>query len=584
MFRNESEEVIRKAKATAKAKAASRIGSHVSSLKSATPDLTWSPSTPSEPNAQSHSELVRHQSLISSKFLSCSYNLAPTIGERATGYFYANYVVGADGPWDDILDDNMAASVKALGLAGFSNAAHAPDIMIEAREQYLRAIRLTNAALRSPVDVKKDSTLLAILILGMFETVTGRNQRSIKAWASHVNGAAALLKVRGPQQMTTPGGRRMFAQVTSSLVTTCIQYRLKLPDHILELKNEATKYQEPDDPIWLFIDFMITFTNFKASVQHKEITDPSVIHARALELDRLFLSICSNVPPGWEYKIIYTDADPDVIYAGYYHVYHDFLIAQIWNGMRTFRIMLHEIIQDVLRAWLDSLPELQVEQGCAARCQNSTVLSSQNQVNILASTPLIHRDYTSNDRAAFLAQLHQSTKISYQLQSDILASIPQHLGYVSKPDTQPSQDTSNGLDDTSLSLPKILWSNFSNKHPYPYPATSSPSSSPHHLPLLRMTDGYALLWPLYLAGIMDIATEPAQRWVVETLRSIARSTGTQQAFVLADMVEQKITLNKQKEVPTYFPSDLSDIDTEIDLMGDFQGFTPVLTATPCPGG
>ncbi|MCJ1380777.1 hypothetical protein MMC17_003886 [Xylographa soralifera] len=566
MFRNESEEVAKKSKAKAKAKAASRNRFQVSSLKSATPNSTSSPLTASVQDAQSPSELFRYQDLLSSAPLSYSYNLAPTINERATGYFFTNYVVGADGPWDHILDDNMTTSIKALGLAGFSHAAHAPTVMIEAREQYLRAIRLTNAALRSPRDVKKDSTLLSIMILGMFETVTGRNRRSLEAWANHVNGAAALLKIRGPEQMITPGGRRMFAQVTSTLVTTCLQHQLAMPDHILELRNEGAKYQATDDPIWHFFEFMILFTNFKAHVEHGEVNDPPVILARALELDRMFLSLCSNVPPGWEYTTIYTNADPEVIYAGYYHLYHDFIIAQLWNGMRTFRIMLHEIIRGVLTGEFGTLPEYQMERDCAAQFQNTTVLSYQSQDDSLPSTSIPHTGYARNNRNSFSAQFQKSLSISYQLQSDILASIPQHIGYASKPSNQPS------------SLQRFLWSNFDSKHPYPLSAPISPSSS-SHLPLIRMTEGYTLLWPLYTAGIMNIATVPVQRWVAEMLRKIGRSMGTQQAFVLADMLEQKIASNEQNEAPTCLSPDPSDTETEIDLGGHFQDSIPVSSAT-----
>ncbi|MCJ1420027.1 hypothetical protein MMC32_006383 [Xylographa parallela] len=560
MFRNESEEVTKKAKAKAKAKAASRSRFQAPPSKSSLPDLTWSPSTASVQDVQTSSELDHHQPLFSPRPLSYSYNLAPTLGERATGYFFNHYVVGADGPWDHILNDNMLTSIKALGLAGFSHAAHAPNVMIPAREQYLRAIRLTNAALRSPTDVKKDSTLLSIMILGMFETVTGRTQRSLEAWANHVNGAAALLKIRGREQMITPGGRRMFAQVTSTLVTTCLQHQLEVPDHILELRNEAVKYQTINDPIWHFMKFMILFTNFKAQVEHGDIEDPLVILPRALELDQMFLSLCSDIPPGWEYTTIYTNSDPDVIYAGYYHLYQDFMIAQLWNGMRTFRIMLQEIIRGVLVGKFGSLPEDQMERDFAAQCQTTKAPSYQSQDNISPSASSLHTSYTPMNSRSRSAQYQKSLSISYQLQSDILASIPQHIGYASKPNYQPS------------SLQRFLWSNFGSKHPYPLLAPNSPSVS-SHLPLIRMSEGFSLLWPLYTAGIMNVATEPVQRWVVEMLRKIGRSMGTQQAFVLADMLDRRIALNGSKEVPTYFTPDRSDIETRIDPEEFFQDST-----------
>jgi len=76
----------------------------------------------------------------------------------------------------------------------------------------MKAIQLTNAALTSPEDVIKDSTLMAIHVLGLFETVTGCRQRSIKDWSEHLHGAAAVIKLRGPDQIKTRPGRHMLIQ------------------------------------------------------------------------------------------------------------------------------------------------------------------------------------------------------------------------------------------------------------------------------------------------------------------------------------------------------------------------------------
>ncbi|MCJ1286047.1 hypothetical protein MMC26_005389 [Xylographa opegraphella] len=547
MFRNESEEVTRKAKAKAKAKATTQNGIQRLSVESTTPNLTCPPSTAAAKDVRTSSELGP---------LSYSHNLAPTIDERAMGYFFSNYVVGTDGLWDHILDENMTSSIKALGLAGFSHAARAPKLMIEAREQYLRAIRLTTAALKSPRDVKKDSTLLSIMILGMFETVTGRTQRSIEAWAHHVNGAAALLKIRGPEQMITPAGRRMFAQVTSSLVTTCLQHQLEVPEHIQELRNEGVKFQPTSDPIWQFFEIMILFTNFKAYVDHGKISDFHTVLARALELDGMFVSLCTNVPPGWEYQTIYTNADPDIIYAGYYHVYRDFMIAQIWNGIRTFRILLHEIVRGALLAQSQSFSKYQEERNCAVQHWYTTVSPDESNFDTLTNPSSLNIDYGSNNGAALSVQFQKSMSTTYRLQSDILASIPQYIGYASKPDASPS------------SFQRSLWSNFGSQHPYPLAAPGSSSSS-SHLPLIRMSEGYALLWPLYTAGITNIATEPVQRWVAEMLCKIGRAMGTQQAFVLSDMLEQRIAMNRKQEAPVCSTPELSETETEIDLAGQF---------------
>lgn len=108
--------------------------------------------------------------------------------------------------------------MKAVGLAGVAHARSSLSLLKSARQQYVKAIEATNAALRSPLQVKKDSVLISIMVLSIFETVTGANQKSLQDWAEHLMGAAALIKVRGIEQLNSANGRRMFIQLTASLM------------------------------------------------------------------------------------------------------------------------------------------------------------------------------------------------------------------------------------------------------------------------------------------------------------------------------------------------------------------------------
>ncbi len=193
MFRNESIDVIRKAKAKA-----------ASWSRSASPrDKVFTPKL--EPDTEKSLSLLTQSHTSTPTHLSSYHSLAPTIDERATSFFFTNYIIGGDNcPGNSAgytIDDNLENCMKAVGLAALASAAHAPELMKEAKKRYLSAIQLTNAALGSRVDCKKDSTLLAIMLLSIFETVTSSDQRSLSAWSNHINGAAALIRIRGPEQL-----------------------------------------------------------------------------------------------------------------------------------------------------------------------------------------------------------------------------------------------------------------------------------------------------------------------------------------------------------------------------------------------
>ena len=470
IFRNESDNVIKKFKAKeAKVKAASK----------SPPSDYSTPAEASDGGAEGSLEIVQQWP---SPML--QYSLAQPIEERATVFFVANYVIGNRGPTRGHLDylgdlyqtgflpEGLMASMKAVGLAGYSHAANAPSLMKNARYQYMRALQFTNAALRSPVDVKKDTTLMAVMILGIFETVTGCNQNSVTAWAEHVTGAAALLKLRGIEQFRTAGGRRMFIQSVSTLMISCIQRGLPLPDFVVEWTAETRRrFEGPPDPAWTVQELMMDFTNFHAAVVDGSISDPEVILTRSLELDGRYLEIFDDIPPGWRYQTIFADEDSGFIYNRRYHIYYDYWIAQMWNGMRTVRVILNEKIRDILL------------EGFAAKPPRF-------------------------NKPEHTAQFQISTDTLYQMQADILASVPQHLGATPCPPSTPSAANNPPQINDQL----LPWSNF-------------PERNEDTFPVVRASGSYFLLWPLWFAGVMDVATEPVRIFAIRNLKFIGNMMG-----------------------------------------------------------
>lgn len=71
----------------------------------------------------------------------------------------------------------LSASIISVGMAGLSNTKKAPRIMIEARRQYVMALNMTNKALRDPSQARTDSTLAAVVLLGMFEVSASQRER-----------------------------------------------------------------------------------------------------------------------------------------------------------------------------------------------------------------------------------------------------------------------------------------------------------------------------------------------------------------------------------------------------------------------
>jgi hypothetical protein len=391
------------------------------------------------------------------------------------------------------MDAHLFASIKAVGLAGISNVANSPELMEDARKSYSTALHLVNTALKSPTDVTKDSTLLSVMVLSVFETITGHCHRSLHAWSKHISGAAALVKLRGPNQLHSRAGFRLFSQVTASLLMSCVHRELPIPGDILELRAEAARcvHALASDPAWRLQDVLIEFAAFRAELRDGEQNDLEAVLSKALGLDGAFLALVgeSNIPAAWRYDAIFPDrgaVDRDVVFDGCYHVYKDYGVAQIWNSMRSCRILLNRTIRDTLL------------RGFAARPPVFVAL-----------------EHTALFQGAMDAL--------FRLQADILASVPQYLG---------CGDIANTL---GLSAPFDVSSLGSLGTGSIRPCNPSSDQSPSR----RASGVYFILWPLYLVGSMDITTEAGRLWVIKRLQFIGRSEGIQMAIALAGLLEKR---------------------------------------------
>ena len=127
--------------------------------------------------------------------------------------------------------------IDAIGLACISNRKRSPELMVAAGQKYARVLRTINASIQDSEKATTDQTLLAIMLLGLFEvshylkdnfpsplltaaqTVTCSNPESMRSWANHVNGAIAIARLRGTDQLRTKIGRKIFAIVRLQVVS-----------------------------------------------------------------------------------------------------------------------------------------------------------------------------------------------------------------------------------------------------------------------------------------------------------------------------------------------------------------------------
>ena len=402
IFRNENELVVRKArdrKAFDRPKMAIRP-----------PTERARPSHPSaalEEEELSKSDAERLDSIEDTSVSDTRWSLssipqvtiAPSSKEYAVAFFFARYVSShgqtlrgyfeyLPSSYSQIQQtEPLTSCITSVGLAGLSNIVQSKELMDEANREYSVALRSTNAALRSWSEATTDSTLISVMLLSLYETLTFEGQRSVNSWKEHLDGATMLLRLRGRQQFQTYTGLRIFQQLNSTILISCLHQAVPVPPDIIALRAYATNFFDSNALEWRLSNIMVRYINFLVEVKHGSLFTSLSILSSALQLDSELDSLSTNVPFGWQYQCIFTDADPELVYEGYYHVHNDRWTIHGWNILRTLRILLNQAIRDQLLRAEPHLPPLVTLPEHALQFQLSTENVVRLSSEICASLP-----------------------------------------------------------------------------------------------------------------------------------------------------------------------------------------------------
>jgi hypothetical protein len=203
--------------------------------------------------------------------------------------------------------------------------------------------------------------------------------------------SAAVLKMRGAERLRKPLEVHLFVQATSILTTRCMRAGIAPPEYLFDLAQTASKNMGANEPGWRIFHLQMLLARFRAHISQGVIADLHLILKEALRLDGLCSSISLEGNPIWDFETIHSDLDSDLIMFGHYHVYPNFMAAQVWNGIRTARLALHDIIRKTLLKGFTSQPQSSIwniphnSKYRQTRCFNYNEMFSPASLSIWAS-------------------------------------------------------------------------------------------------------------------------------------------------------------------------------------------------------
>jgi hypothetical protein len=184
--------------------------------------------------------------------------LAPRVEDQALAFFFSNYKIkpniiprGEFGFLPEMLnrDDTeqvLLSSVNAISLACLANNTKSVRLMKKARTEYGAALTMTNRALRSRDTVVTDSTIISVILLGMYESSVCDGLDSVEAMWKHVNGACALITLRGAKLFESEIGLQIVQQFYGNVLPLAVHTGAVLPEGVIQLWEKARMFKDQD--------------------------------------------------------------------------------------------------------------------------------------------------------------------------------------------------------------------------------------------------------------------------------------------------------------------------------------------------
>lgn len=418
-----------------------------------------------------------------------------SLKDRAIAAFFSNYVFQGSKSYDFLepfytsldVGEPLSASLGAASLAFFAHQENVAPAIREGRNYYTVALSQVNKAVRCPMTARKDSTLLATMLLDLYEKTTNFNPEFDQSWKSHVQGSLALVELRGPQQFQNRNGLRMLVRLSTNLLISCVATDTPFPPGLVALRDYKSNHLEgKNDPKWLLSDLMMVYVSLRDTIKTGQLRETEII-TFLLGLDAKFANLAVNSPDAWQCRKVRLRRPTERVLGDHIDVFLDYHITQTSNVSRLVRILLNEMLQDYAPS--------PAGVGWAYRERFSLRTQAEKTISILvdeicASAP----QYTCPELAQTCSE---------------------------SPASKPSQVPEEQISSSSLQGIRIY----------------SPEEK------IR---AYTLIFPLYIAGQTAAVTKEQRKWIINQLSFMASTMWIKNAEVVAKLLEAGEKMNPWK--------------------------------------
>jgi hypothetical protein len=164
--------------------------------------------------------------------------------------FFANYVSDFSHTWDftfSYLDptstpEHLSLGIDAVSLAFLSHQVGSPIAKEMGTRKYIEALRKINKVVQDPEMAAKMSTLESALLLDLFEKMMVSNTETNVSRHAHVEGALALVKLRGVEHFRQGPELRALLGLSLNATICSLSTGRAIPDEVRQIRRHAAQF------------------------------------------------------------------------------------------------------------------------------------------------------------------------------------------------------------------------------------------------------------------------------------------------------------------------------------------------------
>lgn len=285
-----------------------------------------------------------------------SSGLGPALADAtdvlARNVFFYHYVTNdlrtynyLEGYYHEDPPEHLLASVDAVSLAFLAQRVHAPLVHAQAQKQYGVALKCIRNAVQNERVIALDCTLLAAMLLDLYEKMMNRNPQSDGAWTSHIEGAYNIVKARGREQFPQPTAIRILFRLSVNMTISCLVSHRPLPPVLDQLRDRLSHYFDRDNLKCQLMGLMSPYSELLCKHRRNEGSNEEIIDC-AKQLNKQLIDLTIDLPPTWRFERRYVGKMGERVFGEFFDIYGERHITQIHNTIRKTRLTLMEILRE----------------------------------------------------------------------------------------------------------------------------------------------------------------------------------------------------------------------------------------------